>query len=606
MVKRAIIIKIIISLCVVLSCFYYVYAQFLVDDYKKTEIKPKPGLPAHIARNIKAELISEVEGAVRITFSVDSDSKNDFLLGRTTQLPSSPEIALQAATVRVVLAGADPVAIDSNLPPGQYYYVVLARDKILEKDISLYPDVNYTSAPIVIKKKIPEAPQKRLPEQITLLYARVVNKTQVLLTWKGVQQPNIVYNVYRSTEPLNSPERIKNAKLVGQVQADNESFIDRTITQSGKYYYAVTVRDIEGNEDVQLIPDQSYTVSPVSVILRRDVFVTNISAEIDEGALKLRWSKPDVDVRSFVIYRHAQPIVDAQTLALAVKVATVESPKLEYVDKKPLPGTYYFAVLAILEDGSLDTTLKPDSNYTTKPVVIGAPIRLKLIEAAEKNGLVKISWAYSGSSGSQYFKLFRSTAMPSTPQDLNDAFLVDVVNVTTSEYTDSDIPAGTYYYTLVPETYDIDPEFKIIKGINCTSEPVKVTRQVTAKVSPVLPEKEEIKKPEKRAPEEEKPMEELKKEKPEQKFLPTLNVNRIIATTFYKGKYESCIEALSEFVQSAHHPEEIAKANLFIGRSYIELKQYRQALKYIMKGDVAKYYPKEVKFWREFALSKVQ
>ncbi|NMB65262.1 MAG: hypothetical protein GYA16_10395, partial [Spirochaetes bacterium] len=159
MAKRAIITKIIISLCVVFSCFYYVYAQFLMEDYKKTEIKPKPGLPVHIARNIRAELINEVEGAVKITFSIDPDAKNDFLIGRTTTVPSSAEVALQAATVKVVLAGAEPVAIDSNLPPGQYYYVILARDKILEKDISLYPDVNYTSAPIVIKKKIPEVPQ---------------------------------------------------------------------------------------------------------------------------------------------------------------------------------------------------------------------------------------------------------------------------------------------------------------------------------------------------------------------------------------------------------------------------------------------------------------
>jgi hypothetical protein len=88
--------------------------------------------------------------------------------------------------------------------------------------------------------------------------------------------------------------------------------------------------------------------------------------------------------------------------------------------------------------------------------------------------------------------------------------------------------------------------------------------------------------------------------------MPTPHVNKIIASTFYKGKYESCIDALTAFIQNANKPEEIAKANLFIGRSYIELKQYSMALKYIMKSDVAKYYPKEAKFWRDFALSRVQ
>ena len=591
-------------LCVVgfilLSGGFIVYAQFFIDD-NNTNIKTSPGLPAYVARSIKAELIDGVEGAVRIVFSVDPHSKCDFLLGRTTRIPSSPEVALQATTIKVVLAGAEPVAIDSNLPPGQYYYVVLARDKIVEKDIELYPDVNYTSAPIVIKKKIPELPAKRLYDHVTLLYARVVNKTQVLLTWKGIQQPNIVYNIYRATEPLNSPKKIKNARLVGEIQSDVESYIDRTISQTGKYYYAVTVKDMEGNEDIQLIPDQSYTSAPVSVILRRDVFVTGIKATLDNDYLKVSWNKPDIDVKNFVIYRHTEPITDAQDLALATKVATVDAKRSHYIDTNPISGTYFFAVLAILEDGSIDTTLKPDMNYTTVPITIGHPISLKLLEAIEQNGLVKISWAYTGSSGNRYFKLFRLRNAPFSVQDLNNAYLVDVINITNNEYIDSNIPAGSYYYTLVPETYD--DELKIIKGVNCTAEPVKVTKMAKAPLKLQVPEKEKTGKPElpKSQKEEAKPYQ-LEK----QKLSATADINKIIAITFYKGKYETCIDTLSKYSEQSNNSIEIAKANLYIGRSYIELKQYKKALHYLMKKDVATYFPEDAKFWRDFAIARSQ
>ena len=94
-------------LCVVgfilLSGGFIVYAQFFIDD-NNTNIKTSPGLPDYLARSIKAELIEGVEGAVRIVFSVDPNSKCDFLLGRTTRVPSTPEVALQATTVKVVLA----------------------------------------------------------------------------------------------------------------------------------------------------------------------------------------------------------------------------------------------------------------------------------------------------------------------------------------------------------------------------------------------------------------------------------------------------------------------------------------------------------------------
>ncbi|HOR94822.1 MAG TPA: hypothetical protein PLZ38_12685 [Spirochaetota bacterium] len=591
-------------LCVVafilLSGGFIVYAQFFIDD-NNTDIKTSPGLPAYVARSIKAELIDGVEGAVRIVFSVDPNSKCDFLLGRTTRVPSTPEVALQATTVKVILAGAEPVAIDSNLPPGQYYYVVLARDKIIERDIVLYPDVNYTSAPIVIKKRIPQLPAKRLYDHVTLLYARIVNKTQVLLTWKGIQQPNIVYNVYRATEPLNSPEKIKNARLIGEIQSNEESFIDRTIAQTGKYYYAVTVKDMEGNEDIQLIPDQSYTSAPVSVIFRRDVFVTGIKATLDNDYLKVSWNKPDIDVKNFVIYRHTEPITDAQDLALATKVATVDAKRTQYIDTNPISGTYYFAVLAILEDGSIDTTLRPDMNYTTVPIMIGHPISLKLLEAIEQNGLVKISWAYTGSSGNRYFKLFRLRNAPFSVQDLNNAYLVDVINITNNEYIDSNIPAGSYYYALVPETYD--NELKIIKGVNCTAESVKVTKMAKAQLDLQDPEKEKTGKSE--LPESQK--EEARSYQLEkQKLSATADINKIIAITFYKGKYETCIDTLSKYSEQSKNSIEIAKANLYIGRSYIELKQYKKALHYLMKKDVATYFPEDTQFWRDFAIARSQ
>lgn len=548
-------------------------------------------LPPYIARNIKAEPISGVKGAVRITFTTDINSKNDFMVGRSTVLPSDSDVALKAETVKIIYAGSQTTVIDSNLPPGKYYYVVLARDKILENDIELYPDVNYTSSPVVLPEKIVQSPVKSLSSQVTLLYARVVNKSQVLLTWKGVNDNNVVYSIYRGIEPLNSPQKLMNAVMLTQVSGNMESFIDRTITQSGKYYYAVTVKDIQGNENMNLIPDQNYLINPVNVVLSQEVFVKNISVYSDDSSVTIRWSKPDVTIQHFNIYRFSQPIENAQALALSLKIGKVDSSKTEYIDENLKPGKYYYAVLATLENGIIDTTLKANDNYTNTPVVISEPVQIKFIKATEKNGLVTISWDFTGSADKKYFNLYRISEFPNSTRDILDkGFLVDMVDIEKKEYIDSNIPPGSYYYAIVPENIGYNSKFNIIKGINCTETKVRIDKQVS--ITPDTIEKDTQK---------EKKYKDDISQKPTQLYL-----HAIISDTFYRGKYELCITMLGKYIKNSNDARDIAMANLFIGRSYIELKQYSHSLKYLMKSDIDKYYPKEAKFWRNFALSRVQ
>ncbi|MFW5770639.1 MAG: hypothetical protein ACOCX9_04310 [Spirochaetota bacterium] len=582
------------------------HAQFLLDNGDGPVIQPKnekksKGLPSHVVRNIVASSVPDVEGAIKISWDIHPDSSNTFIVGRTAILPTTKEKALSATSIKVIPPGAEPVVIDSNLPPGQYYYVVLAREKIQSGDIELYPDVNYTGEPVVIASNYGEKQVQGYPEQVTLIHARLINKTQVLLTWKGLNRDNIKYNIYRDTKPLNTPQSIKNAKKIASIQGSRESYIDRDLEGTGNYYYAITTSDMTGNEDLQLIPDQSYLTTGVQVIVKSDVTVKNIESRMqDNGTVQVTWDRAGVNAQELLLYRYEEPIRNAERLALSDSLGTVDAKYNEYLDKNPPPGQHYYAVLTKLADGSIDTTLHSGQNYTTTPVKLGEPIEITRINASQEKNGVSITWRYRGSSRSKYYKLYRTNKIPSSPVEIKDTYLVDIVNVTEESYLDTGIRPGEYYYVIVPEDFESDPDLTLVKDVNITAKPVTIEKTVKK-----VEQKKKKKTREKVIPEEKEP--ERITPLPGKEFQAvTRDLDNIIHSTFDKGYYRTAIKSLQKVIDVSDNDYEAAKAKLFTGRSYIELKQYRKGIDYLMQKDVLKHFPEDALFWRDYAIQRVR
>jgi len=598
-------------LMLVITCLFVdqvMYSQFLLDNAKEEYTQPETdetekkkesrGLPPHVARTIRAQQIEGVQGAVKITWDIHPDSTNDFIVGRTSSIPNNTKTALGAASVKLVPAGAKPVAIDSRLSPGQYYYVVLARKKIQAGDISLYPDVNYTGSPVVIEREYDQQQAKRDPDRVTLIHAREINKTQVLLTWKGVDQDNITYTIYRDAEPINTPEKIKRAKVVATVTGKRESYIDRGIRQTGKYYYAVTTKDMSGNEDLQLIPDQSYLTSGVHVVIKSSATVDDIQAKLlNDGTVKVTWDKSGLKAKEFLVYRYDEPLKNAERLALSRSLGTVDGRYDEFIDKNPPSGRLYYAVLIKMPDGAIDTNLSKDDNYTVQPVVMGKPVEVTGINATETGKGIRISWQYTGSAGSRYYKLYRAEEIPPSSKDIKDAYLVDIVNINSGSYVDSGVLPGSYYYALVPENFESIENFSLEKGTSICNEPVQVKKALKK-----LPEKKEPRPRKefgKRIPDRVEP------EPGRKASLSAPAVDLIVHTTFDRGYYRAAIKSLQKVIRESDNDHDVAKAKLFTGRSYIELKQYRKGLEYLVQNDVVKHFPEDAKFWRNYAIQRV-
>lgn len=498
--------KIVYIISIIFICISFAYSKYLLDkdvspDNAGNAGKPAGDFPPYIAINIKAQIIPNIKGAVKITWDTDTSSTEEFIVGRLTEVPNTREKALSATSIKLVPTGSDNKVIDSNLQPGEYYYVVLSKNRIMSRDIEVYPDVNYTSRPVVIEKEMAAKPVRVFPEQVTLIHAQVINKIHVIITWKSTEAPDIVYTVYRSRESLNSPARLKKAEKVGVITDRRESYIDRSIVNSGTYYYAVTTTDIAGNEDLELIPEQSYLVSGIYIAFKSQLTVSNLRASrIEKNSVQLSWDGVNSPISEYLIYRYNKPVVDTQRLALATLIGGIKHVN-NYTDKDPGPGSYYYAVLVRLEDSTIDNTIKEGSNCLLNPVIIE------------------------------------------------------------------------------PSVAGVKPE-------------TKETR--------VTEEKKETRKPE-------IPVEPEIKEAPKEKvIIKDTSVDLVLRESFFPGRYKTSIKRLQDIVNTSDNEYEIAKARLFIGRSLVEMKQYKKALQYFIIPEVAKHFPKESRFWQEYTISHIK
>lgn len=582
---------------------FFVYAgvsrsQFLDIDEETAkpaaEVKPEPKkekkLPIFVARNVKAELMPDIKGAIKVTWEIDPATDEDFIVGRATEVPYTKERALEAQSIKVVPPAAERFAIDSNLPPGNYYYVILAKSKVMERNVELFPNVNYTTVPAVIEKEYSMSPGVKLPEQVTLIHALVVNRTQVLLTWKGVEPPGLIYNVYRSSGAMNAPEKIQNAEMIAQLTTDKNTYIDKNIRKTGYYYYAVTTKDIKGNEDRQLVPDQSYTANGVFITLQTQNLVSSLKAELFAGkSVKLTWSEAGPEQKGkYLVYRDTKPITSSEKLALSEYIGNVAMGRAEFIDENPGRGAFYYAVLGKLDDGTIDNTLLERSNYTVDPMIIGDRLRLVSMEAAVEKGGVNVRWKFSGELGARNYSLLRLPEMITSLSGIKNEQVLAKVDVTSKRYVDNP-PEGEHYYALVPEDKTLWSDYMLTDGVNITSEPAIIGQAVPKVVEKKIAIREK----------------KIVEEKVPATAPADSGVDDIIRDTFYRGRYNSAISRLGGIVAAGGSAEDIAKAKLFIGRAYVEKGMYRKSLDYLLRRDVKRHFPEDAKFWSSYAISKV-
>lgn len=450
--------------------------------------------------------------------------------------------------------------------------IIGAPDSYYLKDDQEYIDKTET-------KKEQEKPESKIPENIafnikaTRLPDPSDGKCATQITFE--LRPDYVgeYVLARSDYIIDTAEQMKKAQVVQNVNAAVTNSILDTDCTPGSYYYAVVSKKSIVDNKIVLYRDYNSTTSPVVLYAKETLFrVKKIKAE-DAGNMKVRvtWDRVGKTGMLYTVYR-SRSVIDSAERLKESQIVKVVPETGEFIDDTiAVTGTYYYAVTAKVMYGREDTVLKRGENYTSGGVSIAIVNRIavKSIAARLMGGTAVISWDFTGTQGETAYRLVRSETRMKNMNERTGREKEFDVDLTKKSYTDTVLPAGAFYYMIVPRSVVAGDSHELVAGVNITDEPVII-----------------------KAIEKKKPV--------------SNDIERILKRTFFKGLYDSAIKELQNLLAGTDNLEVAAKARLFIGRSYIEKGQYRKALDFLILGDVKKYFPKEAEFWTEFALSRVR
>jgi fibronectin type 3 domain-containing protein len=230
--------------------------------------------------------------------------------------------------------------------------------------------------------------------------------TSITLSWTSVSGAGS-YRIYRSISS-DGGYSLVNGSVVGT------SYTDSGLA-AGTYYYKVSAYG-SGQESEQ----SSYASATVSS--GGLSAPTGLNATDSETSITLSWTSVS-GASSYKVYRSGSSSGSYTSLNTASNTS--------YTDSGLSVATYYYKVSTVSSAG----TESPQSSAVSATVSLSGPSGIGITVSGNN---ISLSWY--AVSGASYYKIYRDTSQNGTyPQ-------IDTSSIPV--YTDSDLPAGRYYYKI--------------------------------------------------------------------------------------------------------------------------------------------------------------
>lgn len=563
------------------------------------EKQDKPA-PAYSAFDLKAERIRLINDAVKITWKMDTRHTGDFVIGRSEQEFNNISDVLNSKLIGTFNSSQEGIIIDRGLQSGKrYFYVIIAKEDLLRRDIKLINDVNITVVPVSLFAE---------PGPVESLKLEIFETSSIKLTWTKAKGENLKYNIYRSKSMISGRADLEVAEKIASTE-DN-SFTDRNVPDYGTYFYAVTITDKNDIEYFTPSANNNYAITGIYIKGRTLTTPLNIGAFLGQNnTIIVKWeqghSLTGKTIAGYEIYR-SEEIIDSQLkLKFAKLLHIAGTSETLYTDTNPGPGKFYYAVFARYNDGTVDISFDLDSNFTRAPVMIVTAYRITAMEAGIFDRKVIIRWNYTGNSGNETVSIFRSSRAAEDSGTLMPDSIIATENIKAGTFT-LDVPLkGSFYYGLFIKDENNIVQFR--KGINITPDPLGHKEDVIAEEKKEIPPEKKEELIFKTEPEKEELKEPVKKEEIIPKRDTTSNeLDYIIKNIFYKEQYRAAVKELNLFISRTDNDNEKAKARLYLARCYIEIGDYKKSVRLLNMKDVRQYFPEEAQFWADFATARLR
>ncbi len=554
-------------------------------------------VPVYSAYDLKAERIRLINDAVRITWKMDTSHTGDFVLGRSEQEFQNVSDVLNSKLIGTFNSSQEGIIIDRGLQPGKrYFYVIIAKDDLLKRDILLINDVNITVVPVSLYAE---------PGPVESLKCEIYETSSIRISWSKAKGDKLRYNIYRSKSMVSARADLEVAEKIASIEEN--SYTDRNVPDYGTYFYAITITDRNDIEYFTPSANNNYAISGIYIKGRTLTTPLNTGAFLGQNnSIIVKWeqghSLTGKVIAGYEIYRSEEVIESQLKLKFAKLLHIAGASETLYTDTNPGPGKYYYAVFARYNDGTVDINFESDSNFTRSPVMIVSAYRITAMEADIFEKKITIKWNYTGNSGNETVSIFRSSRPAEDSGMLMPDSIIASENIRNGMYSLDAPSKGEFYYGLyIRDDYQV-VQFR--EGINIIPRPLGIKEDQEQ-----IPDTAGIKKDPQENKDDTSALNEPEKdERAETGKKPEVSheLDYIIKTCFYREQYRSAVKELNLFISRSDNDYEKAKARLYLARSYIELGDYKKSVKLLNMDDVRRFFPEEAQFWAEFATARLR
>jgi len=604
------------AVCIVVP----VRARFLADDVAPSDAQtaqqqksPESAFPPDAARNITAIIPSGEKNSIQITWEAQASALDSFVILRASFAISTPDLVQNALQIKIVSSDKLKLVLDRNLSPGRYFYAILPKTKLDQKNIQLFAGENYTTNSIVI------AGDTAIDNSRTVgsLKAVTADDRTVLLTWEPVGGFTGEYVIFRSRTPVDTQEKLSAAEPVARVQGIKSRYLDSD-AGPGRHFYAVECKTIDGVLYSDLRKDCNITSDPVFV--GGVIGIRNIKAQRDGTSVIITWkSAADTLSRNYYLIRTEILPSGKESLAGSYIVDTVQSFSEKYADRNIAPGRYFYILAPANYKDDEDFSLTRGVNVTDPAIIIPDKGQKKTVEkeavqqeSAEHESIAVIAPEMKKTSEGTISRSAKiEAAQPQNTQNTDDSILAKLIEVPVSDAQQAivlDRAGEPIPFDVIPQKSlpEISAAPKAEKKAAAQNKMVQTQPQLqketiatslnsSAEKDPItITSPADINHAEQKQP--------AKKDEPQ---IQSSNVDEIVKRLYKHGDFQQTIKELTKILPSIDG-KNAAAAKYYIGRSYIELNKYRQAVGYLSDSGVRRYFPKEADFWRDYSLEHMR
>ncbi len=343
----------------------------------------------------------------------------------------------------------------------------------------------------------------------------------------------------------------------------------------------------------------------------------------NKKSVRLDWEAPEEEGE--IIVARSYSIIDSMDkLQIADSLGKYPSNKkngiTSFTDYNLRSGKYYYAVV-MAEDVRKGVVFHADQNYTSKPTIISRPVDnndnvdhepegevakkadksshfIKSLHVTKEKQFLRIRWDPPANADdiSPMYTIYRSSEELSSLPLLKKAEKLVEVNHPDTTFLDQDLNKSQTFFYGVSVTVHEKESLPLTKNKSYVRIFYVKDNDNTTPADNNVPEKSD------EPPEEDKKGEEpVKKVEPEKKEVkPTGNTDdlyEILRNTYWVKRYDEAVYRLREFAQKENDSFYRGKAFLYIGLSYYRLRNYREAMQYMLKEEARLYNEERTDFY---------